>query len=136
MSSQLVFQSHRGGVRRDGRGAATRRLVAEYQRPLGLSCAVFDQEGDACPTLMSIVATNWAWGQQLTPTVKFVLLALADSADDHGVCWPSVQTVARKCGVSSRTVQCPIRNWSPADYCKRMCVSVRTVSLSPTATFW
>lgn len=54
---------------------------------------------------MSITAMNWAWDQQLTPRVKCVLVALAFNADDHGVCWPSVQTVARKCGVSSRTVQ-------------------------------
>ena len=34
-----------------------------------------------------------------------ILLSLAFNADAHGVCWPSVQTVARKCAVSSRTVQ-------------------------------
>lgn len=48
---------------------------------------------------------NWAWRQQLTPTGKLVLMSLADAADDHGVCWPSVPTVARKCCVSSRTVR-------------------------------
>jgi hypothetical protein len=41
----------------------------------------------------------------LTPTAKLVLMSLADAADDHGVCWPSVPTVARKCCVSSRTVR-------------------------------
>ncbi|MGB5741636.1 MAG: helix-turn-helix domain-containing protein, partial [Sedimenticolaceae bacterium] len=35
---------------------------------------------------------NWAWRQTLTPTLKLVLMALADSADDQGVCWPSVST--------------------------------------------
>ena len=54
---------------------------------------------------MSIAAMNWAWRQQLTPTAKLVLMSLADAADDHGVCWPSVPTVARKCCVSSRTVR-------------------------------
>lgn len=54
---------------------------------------------------MSIAAMNWAWRQQLAPTAKLVLMSLADAADDHGVCWPSVPTVARKCGVSSRTVR-------------------------------
>ena len=48
---------------------------------------------------------NWAWQQDLTPTPKLILMALADAADDHGVCWPSVLTVANKCGVSTRTVR-------------------------------
>lgn len=48
---------------------------------------------------------NWAWRQQLAPTAKLVLMSLADAADDHGVCWPSVPTVARKCCVSSRTIR-------------------------------
>jgi hypothetical protein len=54
---------------------------------------------------MSIVAMNWAWGQQVAPTAKLVLMALADAADDHGICWPSVTTVATKCCVSDRTVR-------------------------------
>jgi hypothetical protein len=36
---------------------------------------------------------------------RLVLLALADHADHAGYCWPSVETVARKCRVSERTVQ-------------------------------
>jgi len=48
---------------------------------------------------------NWAWRQDLPSTPKFILVALADTADDHGICWPSVPTVAAKCNVSIRTVQ-------------------------------
>ena len=54
---------------------------------------------------MSIAAMNWAWDQQLSPTPKLILMALADAANDYGVCWPSVSTVARKCCVSVRTVR-------------------------------
>jgi hypothetical protein len=48
---------------------------------------------------------NWAWGQKLAPTAKLILMALADAADDQGICWPSVPTVTNKCSVSTRTVR-------------------------------
>ena len=48
---------------------------------------------------------NWAWGCELKPTAKLVLMSLADAADEHGVCWPSIPTLARKCCISTRTVQ-------------------------------
>jgi len=48
---------------------------------------------------------NWAWYQSLKPVPKLVLMALADAADDSGVCWPRVLTVAAKCNVSTRTVR-------------------------------
>ena len=48
---------------------------------------------------------NWAWKQKLRPTPKLILMSLADAADDFGICWPSVPTVADKCCVSIRTVR-------------------------------
>jgi len=48
---------------------------------------------------------NWAWQQKLSPTPKLILMALADAANDFGICWPSVSTVATKCCVSIRTVR-------------------------------
>lgn len=48
---------------------------------------------------------NWAWRQKLSPTPKLILMALADAANDTGVCWPSVSTLATKCCVSVRTVR-------------------------------
>ena len=54
---------------------------------------------------MSITAREWALRQELAPVHKFVLVVLADAADDQGVCWPRVSTVAEKVGVSTRTVQ-------------------------------
>ncbi|MEM1095314.1 MAG: helix-turn-helix domain-containing protein [Bacteroidota bacterium] len=33
---------------------------------------------------------------------RLMLLALADNANDQGVCWPSLPTLARKCAVSRR----------------------------------
>ena len=54
---------------------------------------------------MSIKCLAWAWGKQLPPLPKLVLLAIADHADDNGYAWPGVSGVAQKCGVSKRTVQ-------------------------------
>lgn len=48
---------------------------------------------------------NWAWEQELPPTPKLILMALADAANDRDECWPGVPFMARKCGVSQRTVQ-------------------------------
>lgn len=49
-----------------------------------------------------------AWLLDLPSNQKFVLLALADSANDNGVCWPSISTIATKCGMSERSVQAHI----------------------------
>ena len=48
---------------------------------------------------------NWAWGLPLKPSIKFVLLALADASDDSGYCWPSISTLAKKTCLDARSVQ-------------------------------
>jgi len=48
---------------------------------------------------------TWAWSVALPPTSKLVLMALADIADDQGVCWPSQPTLAAKCSLTDRTVR-------------------------------
>jgi hypothetical protein len=48
---------------------------------------------------------NWAWRQVLKPVSRLVLMALADAADDKGVCWPSIATLAAKCDLSTRTIR-------------------------------
>ena len=55
---------------------------------------------------MSLRALAWAWEQELTnPTQKLVLLAIADHANDDGLCWPSMSHVANRCLLSTRQVQ-------------------------------
>ena len=46
----------------------------------------------------------WAWKQDVSPTDKLVLLALADHSDDDGQCWPGTAGISRKCHISQRTV--------------------------------
>lgn len=45
------------------------------------------------------------WGLPLSCTDKIVLLALADNANDEGRCFPSVQTLAKKCSLTDRGIQ-------------------------------
>jgi Helix-turn-helix domain len=63
---------------------------------------------------MSIDAINWAWGQPCSATQKLVLVALADHADHHGSCYPSIGRVASRCGLSRRAVQKAIRGLESA----------------------
>ena len=58
---------------------------------------------------MSLTASEWALRQALGPVPKFVLVVLADAADDEGICWPRISTIAERVGVSTRTVQRAIK---------------------------
>lgn len=45
------------------------------------------------------------WPLQMAPTAKAVLISLADQANDDGVCWPSVGTLAKRTCLTDRAVQ-------------------------------
>lgn len=48
---------------------------------------------------------TWAWKQKLDPTDKFVLIALADHANDEDyTCWPSLNHLQTKTGFSRPTI--------------------------------
>lgn len=53
---------------------------------------------------MSFEALSWAWAQQLKQGPKLVLLALADYADDDGVCWPGFDALSEKTSMSRSSV--------------------------------
>lgn len=54
---------------------------------------------------MSIRQMNSAWDAECrSHTAKLVLVALADNANDSGVCWPSITSIAKKCGLSRQSV--------------------------------
>jgi DNA-binding transcriptional ArsR family regulator len=53
----------------------------------------------------AIVPTHWLENESLTQTDRIVLVALSSFADEHGYCWPSVSSIARRSGAAERTVQ-------------------------------
>src|SRR5690606_38637883 len=57
-----------------------------------------------CPKL-----TRQVWKLTLPPIEKFVLLSLADHANDEGACWPSQSTLADATGYSERRVKMAIQ---------------------------
>lgn len=58
---------------------------------------------------MSIKLMAEAWDLDIPSGPKMVLLCLCDFANDNGMCWPSVATIARKCSKSERAVQTAIQ---------------------------
>lgn len=55
---------------------------------------------------MSTIIMSSCWPLQgLSVTQKAVLISLADQANDDGVCWPAIGTVAKRCCMSARAVR-------------------------------
>lgn len=54
---------------------------------------------------MSVKALTWAFDQDLKPTPKIILLALADYANDSGECWPGINSLCEKAGVTRSTLK-------------------------------
>ena len=58
---------------------------------------------------MALSAINYVWSLSLEPTRKLLLMSLADYADELWVSWPSRRTLARRTGVSIKTVDRHLR---------------------------
>jgi len=54
------------------------------------------------------------WPLQMPPTPKAVLISLADNANDHGECWPSISTICERTCFGKTAVIEAIR-WLEAD---------------------
>lgn len=55
---------------------------------------------------MSTIIMSVCWPLQgLSVTQKAVLISLADQANDDGVCWPAIGTIAKRCCMSARAVR-------------------------------
>ncbi|AKM48217.1 primosomal protein I [Edwardsiella phage Edno5] len=53
---------------------------------------------------MSRIATDWAWGLNLTPPQKLLMLSLADRADEYHCCYPSIQRLVNDTGLDRKTI--------------------------------
>ena len=62
---------------------------------------------------IKIMASIWEGGPSGS-THRFVLIALADNANDDGECWPSIATLSRKTGLCERSVRTSLR-WLEAE---------------------
>ncbi len=53
---------------------------------------------------MSTLIMAACWPIDIPSTQKFVLISLADNANDSGVCWPSIPTICRRTSLHRATV--------------------------------
>ena len=63
---------------------------------------------------MSIKIMSQVWELDLPATEKLIALALADHANDQGICAPSFSRIAWKCGISRETVKRALRSFRDA----------------------
>lgn len=83
---------------------------------------------------MSFRAMTWAAGvETATPTLKLILLLLADRADDDGKCWPSINKIAFDACVSR---QCVIENIKKLAYCGFLNIEKRTIENAESGKKW
>lgn len=68
---------------------------------------------------MSIALVTLAFKAPISATQKFVLVALCDSANDQGECYPSVPVLMAKCSLSERAVQAAVATLEGAGYLRR-----------------
>lgn len=68
---------------------------------------------------MSIAVMTAVWSLDLPDSQKIVLLALADCANDEGLCWPSMATLTKKCSKGERTIQGVIKQLVEAGHLSR-----------------
>lgn len=66
---------------------------------------------------MSIKAINWAFGRKLSGSVdKAVLLALADYANQDGLCWPGIERLAAKASCCEKSARNALARLGEARY--------------------
>lgn len=72
---------------------------------------------------MSVEVWNSVWKHSTQEgTALLMLLAIADSADEYGECWPSVEYLAEKCRMKIRNAQLLIKRLTDAG---ELCVEIQ-----------
>lgn len=69
---------------------------------------------------MSIQAVGWVLTQGIETSSKFVLVALANYADENGKCWPSQARLAKDTSMAERTVRKHLKLLEEAGYITRV----------------
>lgn len=64
---------------------------------------------------MSLRATKWAWSVSTNSTAKLVLVALAEHADEAGLCWPSIARLSEFTCLSERAIRNALRDLERAE---------------------
>ena len=60
---------------------------------------------------MSVDISSWVWKHSPTKgSERILLLSLADNSNDQGFCWPSLNTIAKRCKMSRRYAQRIVHN--------------------------
>lgn len=75
---------------------------------------------------MSIALMTLAWKSTMPSGRKMVLLALCDSANDQGECYPSVAMLEEKCSMGERTVQQHVKKLETDGIVRRLMRSGRS----------
>lgn len=69
---------------------------------------------------MSFQAMAWATKIKLPTYEKFLLIVLANYADDAGKCWPSIETLCNDTGLSRPTVKRTLRKLADRSLIKKV----------------
>ena len=67
---------------------------------------------------MSFQAMSWAVKQTADPREKFLLIMMANYADDNGRCWPKYATLSKDTGFSRSTILRSIKDLQKLGFLK------------------
>lgn len=68
---------------------------------------------------MSIALIAKVFKEDMPPTQKFILIALADNANDEGLCYPFISGIENKTGYSKKTIISNINKLEEAGYLQK-----------------
>ena len=69
---------------------------------------------------MSFQAMAWAVKQRPPTKAKFLLIILANYADENGHCWPAISTLCRDTGMPRSTVKLYLTRLEEANLIKKV----------------